>query len=215
MIHALRHHWRGRPLTTRRRSACPSGERLRPVVNRTGSWWPRDRRLHVMSPESSAQSSLIERHRDEIIDLVLRHRGVLDRGVRFGGTRRSDKRKRHRFPCRVRSVRSTGSHRSRGRVERTSRSGSVDVTSAATLRARDLRDSRRRHRIVSRSDAPRLAAWWMGIDEIAIVGECGRRAVEDDVVLRRAGERWLEIIGDVQVGVASTHRRPSGDAGVG
>lgn len=49
---------------------------------------------------------------------------------------------------------------------------------------------------MSRSDAHRLADMIMAADEIAAVVERGREAFESDVVLRRAVERCLEIIGE-------------------
>lgn len=49
---------------------------------------------------------------------------------------------------------------------------------------------------MSRSDAHRLADMIMAADEIAAVVERGRDAFDADVVLRRAVERRLEIIGE-------------------
>jgi uncharacterized protein with HEPN domain len=55
---------------------------------------------------------------------------------------------------------------------------------------------------VSRSDAHRLADMVMAIDEIAAIVARGRPAFDDDVVLRRAVERCLEIIGEAAKSVS-------------
>lgn len=49
---------------------------------------------------------------------------------------------------------------------------------------------------MSRSDSHRLADMIMAADEIAAIVERGRDAFDADVVLRRAVERCLEIIGE-------------------
>jgi uncharacterized protein with HEPN domain len=49
---------------------------------------------------------------------------------------------------------------------------------------------------VSRADAHRLADTVMAADEIAVIVARGRTAFDDDVVLRRAVERCLEIMGE-------------------
>jgi hypothetical protein len=58
------------------------------------------------------------------------------------------------------------------------------------------RDPKRRRLVVSRSDAHRLADMIMAADEIAAITQRGRGAFDTDVVLRRAVERCLEIIGE-------------------
>ena len=55
---------------------------------------------------------------------------------------------------------------------------------------------------MSRSDAHRLADMVMAIDEIAAIVERGRPAFDGDVVLRRAVERCLEIIGEAAKSVS-------------
>lgn len=49
---------------------------------------------------------------------------------------------------------------------------------------------------MSRSDAHRLADMTMAADEIAAIVQRGHDAFDEDVVLRRAVERCLEIIGE-------------------
>ena len=49
---------------------------------------------------------------------------------------------------------------------------------------------------MSRSDVHRLADMLMAADEIAAIVQRGRDAFDEDVVLRRAVERCLEIIGE-------------------
>ncbi len=49
---------------------------------------------------------------------------------------------------------------------------------------------------MSRSDYQRVADMLMAADEIAAVVERGRPAFDNDVVLRRAVERSLEIVGE-------------------
>jgi uncharacterized protein with HEPN domain len=56
---------------------------------------------------------------------------------------------------------------------------------------------------VSRSDAHRLADMLMAADEIAAIVQRGRDAFDADVVLRRAVERCLEIIGEASKAMSS------------
>ena len=55
---------------------------------------------------------------------------------------------------------------------------------------------------MSRSDAHRLADMLMAADEIAAIVRRGRHAFDSDVVLRRAVERCLEIIGEASKAVS-------------
>ncbi|MFO7548680.1 MAG: HepT-like ribonuclease domain-containing protein [Acidimicrobiia bacterium] len=55
---------------------------------------------------------------------------------------------------------------------------------------------------MSRSDAYRLADMLMAADEIAAIVQRGRDAFDEDVVLRRAVERCLEIIGEASKAVS-------------
>jgi uncharacterized protein with HEPN domain len=56
---------------------------------------------------------------------------------------------------------------------------------------------------VSRSDVHRLADMIMAADEIAAIVQRGRDAFDTDVVLRRAVERCLEIIGEASKAMSS------------
>jgi uncharacterized protein with HEPN domain len=56
---------------------------------------------------------------------------------------------------------------------------------------------------VSRVDAHRVADMVMAADEIAAIVARGRVAFDDDVVLRRAIERCLEIMGEASKAVSS------------
>lgn len=62
---------------------------------------------------------------------------------------------------------------------------------------------------MSRADAHRVADMVMAADEIAAIVARGRTAFDDDVVLRRAIERCLEIMGEASKTVsrkfAATH----------
>ncbi len=56
---------------------------------------------------------------------------------------------------------------------------------------------------MSRSDVHRLADMLMAADEIAAIVQRGRDAFDEDVVLRRAVERCLEIIGEASKAMSS------------
>ncbi len=56
---------------------------------------------------------------------------------------------------------------------------------------------------MSRSDAHRLADMIMAADEIAAIVQRGRDAFDADVVLRRAVERCLEIVGEASKAMSS------------
>ncbi len=56
---------------------------------------------------------------------------------------------------------------------------------------------------MSRSDVHRLADMIMAADEIAAIVQRGRDAFDADVVLRRAVERCLEIIGEASKAMSS------------
>jgi uncharacterized protein with HEPN domain len=56
---------------------------------------------------------------------------------------------------------------------------------------------------VSRSDVHRLADMIMAADEIAAIVQRGRDAFDSDIVLRRAVERCLEIIGEASKAMSS------------
>lgn len=56
---------------------------------------------------------------------------------------------------------------------------------------------------MSRSDVHRLADMIMAADEIAAIVQRGRDAFDSDIVLRRAVERCLEIIGEASTAISS------------
>lgn len=56
---------------------------------------------------------------------------------------------------------------------------------------------------MSRSDVHRLADMIMAADEIAAITQRGRDAFDTDVVLRRAVERCVEIIGEASKAMSS------------
>lgn len=56
---------------------------------------------------------------------------------------------------------------------------------------------------MSRSDQDRLADMLMAASEIASVTDRGRNAFDDDIVLRRAVERSLEILGEAAKSVSA------------
>lgn len=56
---------------------------------------------------------------------------------------------------------------------------------------------------MSRSDVHRLADMIMAADEIAAIVQRGRDAFDSDIVLRRAVERCLEIIGEASKAMSS------------
>jgi uncharacterized protein with HEPN domain len=59
---------------------------------------------------------------------------------------------------------------------------------------------------MSRSDTERLADMAMAIDEIASIVKRGRKRFDGDVVLRRAIERCLEILGEAAKSVSDDVR---------
>lgn len=62
---------------------------------------------------------------------------------------------------------------------------------------------------MSRSDAHRLADMTMAAAEIAAIVQRGRDAFDEDVVLRRAVERCLEIIGEASKALSGISPTPT------